>query len=776
MFDNHRNLSIGTIHLAPIPSTSGTSLTLVTGQGAFFQPNNPCTLIPAGLQPTPANAEIGYITDVTGDALTITRAQEGSTARSVDAGWVVIAGPTAKTFMDIESVLTTLKTKLDGIATGATQNASDADLRDRTTHTGSQAISTVTGLQTALDTKAATTYVDAGDTASRARSNHTGTQTSSTISDFTSAVSSAAPVQSVAGKTGTVTVTKGDVGLGNADNTSDLLKPVSTAQAAADALKEDLTNKSTTNTLGTSDMLYPTQNAVKSYVDTQNGNYVLKAGDTTGPMTIVPTVGDSLTLNGTGINNTILRFKDDGSETGAIFTLNGTNDLNVRSSAQLILTANNSTTPKNIRFDGSNFYASAGVSLGISSQYFPNTYTQRLYLNSTAYLDGATAGTANLTGNLVMPGTSSGISGTATSDILRLSGGTLSDGATILLGGSTNGAIASEGQIRINTTALIRWTAAGVSVGNQATLPTHALTLGSTANGYTDYNTVDQTTNYERVRKYWSGNVYNIAAEQGGTGGSRNIFIGAVTSGTTYSTGGNAKISHNTATTGVIGTSLIANTGTLNASSGTQLFTGITPTISQSSTAGRTIFLINETVTTDGSGAKLLIDAQSGGVSKFSVSSSGYLSSTSSSNSSNVQFHLSPDRPLVIEGTHALQLRPFVNNLGVGDSQLSFAASGATKWSAGYVGQAGSLQGSYVIADSYDLPSSPRLIVTTSGRVGFGQFPTAVIDIKAGSTTGAQLRFRTSGAPTTPNDGDIWYDGTNLKMQIGGTTKTFTLV
>jgi hypothetical protein len=48
------------------------------------------------------------------------------------------------------------KTKLDGIATGATANASDSQLRDRTTHTGEQAISTVTGLQAALDGKTAT--------------------------------------------------------------------------------------------------------------------------------------------------------------------------------------------------------------------------------------------------------------------------------------------------------------------------------------------------------------------------------------------------------------------------------------------------------------------------------------------------------------------------------------------------------------------------------------------------------------------------------------------
>lgn len=43
------------------------------------------------------------------------------------------------------------KTKMDGIAAGATANATDAQLRDRATHTGTQAIATVSGLQAALD-------------------------------------------------------------------------------------------------------------------------------------------------------------------------------------------------------------------------------------------------------------------------------------------------------------------------------------------------------------------------------------------------------------------------------------------------------------------------------------------------------------------------------------------------------------------------------------------------------------------------------------------------
>ena len=68
--------------------------------------------------------------------------------------------------------------------------------------------------------------------------------------------------------TGAVTgITKSMVGLSNVDNTSDVNKPISTSTQTALNLKEDVSNKSTATTLGTSDVLYPTQNAVKTYVD-----------------------------------------------------------------------------------------------------------------------------------------------------------------------------------------------------------------------------------------------------------------------------------------------------------------------------------------------------------------------------------------------------------------------------------------------------------------------------------------------------------------------------
>lgn len=65
------------------------------------------------------------------------------------------------------------------------------------------------------------------------------------------------------------TLDKTVVGLGNVDNTADADKPVSTAVQTALNAKENTANKSDVTTLGTSDVLFPTQNAVKTYVDAQ---------------------------------------------------------------------------------------------------------------------------------------------------------------------------------------------------------------------------------------------------------------------------------------------------------------------------------------------------------------------------------------------------------------------------------------------------------------------------------------------------------------------------
>ncbi len=90
-------------------------------------------------------------------------------------------------------------------------------------------------------------------------------------------VSGIIPIEN--GGTGAKTITgaKINLGLNNVDNTSDINKPISIATQTALNLKENAANKSTDTSLGTSNLLFPTQNAVKTYVDNQISSGVIDA-------------------------------------------------------------------------------------------------------------------------------------------------------------------------------------------------------------------------------------------------------------------------------------------------------------------------------------------------------------------------------------------------------------------------------------------------------------------------------------------------------------------
>lgn len=115
-FDNHVNLLSATVKVAPVPATTGQTLTLMPGDAGRFLPDMPVTLCPRDREPTFDNSEIAYVADVDGDALTVSRAQEGTIAKEVKAGWRVIGSPTAKTFQDLESALLDHRAELDGKA------------------------------------------------------------------------------------------------------------------------------------------------------------------------------------------------------------------------------------------------------------------------------------------------------------------------------------------------------------------------------------------------------------------------------------------------------------------------------------------------------------------------------------------------------------------------------------------------------------------------------------------------------------------------------------
>lgn len=53
---------------------------------------------------------------------------------------------------------------------------------------------------------------------------------------------------------------------------------------------------------------------------------------------------------------------------------------------------------------------------------------------------------------------------------------------------------------------------------------------------------------------------------------------------------------------------------------------------------------------------------------------------------------------------------------------------------------------------------------------------TAFLTLGAATTGISSLRMTSGTAPSSPVDGDMWYDGTDVKFRVGGTTKVFTLV
>ena len=103
MADAHKNFAYSTVATAPSPATSGTSLVVAAGEGARFPavPFN-ATIWPISAIATPDVAEIVRVTAISTDTFTITRTQEGSTARTVVVGDRIAATITAKTLTDVE--------------------------------------------------------------------------------------------------------------------------------------------------------------------------------------------------------------------------------------------------------------------------------------------------------------------------------------------------------------------------------------------------------------------------------------------------------------------------------------------------------------------------------------------------------------------------------------------------------------------------------------------------------------------------------------------------
>lgn len=88
---NFKDFAYGTVQTAPSPDDSGVTLVLDEGQGDDF-PDAPFDFSawPPDVNPLASNAEIGICTEKDGDELHITRAQRGTTARHIAAGWQIM--------------------------------------------------------------------------------------------------------------------------------------------------------------------------------------------------------------------------------------------------------------------------------------------------------------------------------------------------------------------------------------------------------------------------------------------------------------------------------------------------------------------------------------------------------------------------------------------------------------------------------------------------------------------------------------------------------------
>lgn len=238
-------------------------------------------------------------------------------------------------------------------------------------------------------------------------------------------------------------------------------------------------------------------------------------------------------------------------------------------------------------------------------------------------------------------------------------------------------AIASSTNGLATSTAL--YIAPNGFVGINTSAPTASLSIGSTGTGLNIYNTVDQTTNYERIAALWTSNVAEIALQTGGTaagnarvmrwanfgsGGGSNIFDTA-----SWAQSNNFKFTTSNSL-GTNGYFLGVSPSQSTIASGNIAMVAIQPTYNQTGSAGGTDLLINRTETATGTGAQLLIDAQVGGTSKFSVSDTGNVGLSSTT----------PSMTLSVQGNTLISGNLFVANMTATGtaSTTNFLATNAT--------------------------------------------------------------------------------------------------
>ena len=503
----------------------------------------------------------------------------------------------------------TEKTKLSGIASGATANDTDANLKNRANHTGTQALSTISdvtatasevnvldgitattaelnytdgvtsAIQTQLDTKAATTYVDAGD-ATKQPKFMTGTiaTAAGTTAKTVTLNSPWDTYTPVAGDWFVFTFTLGQTASGptiaiNGGSALTIYTPQGSTSSSFLTLAATGTlllyyNGTLLQTYGTNAGEISTTNIVNTTSSTQ--------GNITGRR------AEDLMVNEATKTRTLTNKTLTSPLVNTIYDTNGNKSLqlNATPSAVNYLYVVNGATGNSISFRANG--TDTNISIGMFSK---GSGQVQLRSDTNGFI---------LAGDSVASGVNYvGLTNAATGS------------------GPSIAAVGTDTDVHLNLKAK--------GAGN-IQIPT--------GTGAALFNTADQTTNYERVRHYWSGNIYNIMSEAGGTGTRRVMYMSALSSSTaglklnTSTVNGVLEATNTSSTAGAINLKV---SGTWTASSGVQYGTTIVPTVNQTSTAGYTALLVNPTETGVGSGSNLLADFQVGGTSKVSIKNDGVI-------------------------------------------------------------------------------------------------------------------------------------------------------
>ena len=258
------------------------------------------------------------------------------------------------------------------------------------------------------------------------------------------------------------------VGLENVDNTSDANKPVSSAAQTALNLKENASNKSDAS-LGTSTTLFPTQNAVKTYVDAQiasgapDANATTKgkiqlAGDLAGSGTTAaaPVISADAITTVKIINNAVTsdKIKDGEIVNADISTTAAIIDTKLATIATSGKVSNSATTATDANS------ASAIVARDASGNFTAGTITANLTGNVTGNLTGNAATATKLAASKNI----NGVAFDGSSDI------TVTAAAGTLSGTSLNSTVVSSSLTSVGTLTnlIVTNPIAGSITGNAA--------------------------------------------------------------------------------------------------------------------------------------------------------------------------------------------------------------------------------------------------------------------------------------------------------------------